>query len=197
MPSLDRKIHRFVAPPVFTQTFAVSGRLRSDISPLLTNCLRFPSPSAQFVSCLFRLRSRADAIPPHLLNYLRLPEKKAPVSPVSQLSFQACQPPPPLSSSQILLHSRFLMRREEKLKANAALSQPVAFLLNPDNLDTLIPAPSVYNCLLFPNRSSSTSFLLEVPESLQRSVLPSVFVSLNCGAASLWNRKLLEVLRAN
>lgn len=58
-----------------------------------TDCLRLPSLSAQFVSCLFRRCSRSDVIPPHLPNYLRLA-----VSPFSQLPFQACHPPPPHKS---------------------------------------------------------------------------------------------------
>lgn len=68
-----------------------------------TNCLRLPSPSAQFVSCLFHRCSLSDVIPPHLPNYLRLP-----VSAFSQLPFQACHPPPPLTNPALhpVAHSK-------------------------------------------------------------------------------------------
>lgn len=86
---LDRKIHCSLYNRQHEHRRPLSPGSSVWTSPC-TDSLPLPSPSAQFVSCLFRRCSRSDAIPLHLPNYLRLP-----VSPFSQLPFQACHPPPP------------------------------------------------------------------------------------------------------
>lgn len=170
-----------------------------------TNCLRFPSPSAQFVSCLFCQCSRAVGIPPHLLYYLRLP-KLLPSLRFLSCYFRAVKPLRPTAP----LRSRSIPKVSFKDKKNKLLTQLLRFLCgliaasgSPSSasqsliIGHLQTATAGTYFLLFPSRSSSTSFLLEVSERLWRTLLPPVSVSLNCRAASLWNRKRLEVLRGN
>lgn len=91
-----------------------------------TNCLRFPSPSAQFVSCLFRRRSRVAVIPPHLLKLPAASEKLLPSLRFLSCHFRAVNhlrplhlhlhPTAPLNSSRSL--PRFsLGNRKNKLFA--------------------------------------------------------------------------------
>lgn len=132
-PSLMKSIHWwFVQAQVCTQMFAVS--VSSHKSPSLP----FAVSSICQLSVPPSLPCRCNSAAP-----AKLPaaSETAPVSPVSQLSFQGCQPPPPLHAStpQIPLYTQVLAPRQEKypfysfvalsLTATRYLLQPLLCLL--------------------------------------------------------------------
>lgn len=191
---------------IFRQTFAVSGPLPLDVSAHKLPSLPFAVSSICQLSVPPALPCRWNCAAPA---QLPAASETAPVSPVSQLSLQGCQAPPPLRPTAPL-RSRSIPKVSLKDKKNKLLTHLLRFLCgliaasgSPSSasqsliIGHLQTATAGSFFLLFPSRSSSTSFLLEVSERLWRTLLPSVSESLNCRAASLWNRKRLEVLRGN